>query len=144
MNGLTITTLLSILLSGNSRAAATIDNSYIEQEDEQVLLGITIDSNFTSENHTNSICKKARQKLNALARITPYMSIQKRKTMMKTFVTSQLSYCPLICMSHSRSLNNKINSIVERVLRIPYQYNTSTFQELLNKGNSASIHLCKF
>ena len=31
-----------LLLSGNSRATATIDNSYIESEDEQVLLGITI------------------------------------------------------------------------------------------------------
>ena len=27
-----------LLLSGNSRATATIDNSYIESEDEQVLL----------------------------------------------------------------------------------------------------------
>ena len=52
-----------LLLSGNSRATATIDNSYTESEDEQVLLGITIDSNFTFENHINDICKKARQKL---------------------------------------------------------------------------------
>ena len=56
-----------LLLSSNSRATATIDNSYTE--DEQVLLGVTIDSNLTFENHVNSICKKANQKLNALARI---------------------------------------------------------------------------
>ena len=36
-----------LLLSGNS--TATIDNSYTESEDEQVLLGITIDSNLTFE-----------------------------------------------------------------------------------------------
>ena len=45
--------------------------SYTESEDEQVLLGITIDSNLTFENHINSICKKANKELNALARITP-------------------------------------------------------------------------
>ena len=56
-----------LLLSSNSRATATIDNSYTE--DEQVLLGVTIDSNLTFENHINSICKKTNQKLNALARI---------------------------------------------------------------------------
>ena len=56
-----------LLLSSNSRATATIDNSYTE--DEQVLLGVAIDSNLTFENHINSICKKANQKLNALARI---------------------------------------------------------------------------
>ena len=58
------------LLSCNFRATATIDNSYIE-----VLLGITVDSNLTFENHINSICKKASQKLNALAKIAPYMNI---------------------------------------------------------------------
>ena len=127
-------------LSDNSRAIATIDNSYIESEDEQVLLGITIDSNLSFENHINSICKKASQKLNVLARIAPYMNIQKPTTIMKSFVTSQFSYCPLIWMFRSRRLNNKINSIHERVLRITYQDNTSTFQELLNKDDSASIH----
>ena len=101
---------------------------------------ITIDSNLTFENHISSICKKASQKLNALARIAPYMNIQKRRTIMKSFVTSQFSYCPLIWMFHSRRLNNKINSIHERALRITYQYHTSTFQELPNKDNSVSIH----
>ena len=59
---------------------------------------------------------------------------------MKSFVTFQLSYCPLIWMFHSRRLNNKINSAHEKALRITYQDNTSTFQELLNKDNSVSIH----
>ena len=65
-----------LLLSGNSRDAFTTDNSYTESEDEQVLLVITMDCNLTFENHINSICKKASQKLNAFARITPYMNIQ--------------------------------------------------------------------
>ena len=60
-----------LLLSGNSRATTTIDNSYIESEDEQVLLGVTIDSNLTFENHINSICKKANQKLMPLQQLLP-------------------------------------------------------------------------
>ena len=43
-------------------------------------------------------------------------------------------------MFHSRRLNNKINSIHERALKITYQDHISTFQELLNKDNSVSIH----
>ena len=109
-----------LLLSGNSRATAMIDNSYIESEHEQVLLGITIDSNLTFGNRINNICKILSQKLNAVARIVPYMNTQKRRAIMKSFVTSQLSYCPLIWMFHSRRLNNKINSIHERALRITY------------------------
>ena len=59
---------------------------------------------------------------------------------MKSFVISQFGYCPLIWMFHNRRLNNKINSIHERALRITYQDHISTFQELLNKDNSVSIH----
>ena len=66
--------------------------------------------------------------------------MQKRTLIMKSFVTSQFGYCLLIWMLHSRRLKNKINSIHERALRISYQDHISTFQELLNKDNSASIH----
>ena len=51
-----------LLLSDNSNAIATIDNSYIESEYEQVLLAIAIDSNITFENHIYSICMKISQK----------------------------------------------------------------------------------
>ena len=59
---------------------------------------------------------------------------------MKSFITSQFWYCPLTWMFHSRALNNKINSIHDRVLRITYNDCKSTFEELLNTGNSVSIH----
>ena len=95
-----------------------------------------IDFNLTFENHINNICKRANQKLNALARVAPYMNMQKRIIIMKPFVTSQFGYCLLICVIHSRHLNNKINSIHERALKITYQGHISTFQELLNKNNS--------
>ena len=129
-----------LLLLGNSRAMTAIDSCYIESKYKQVSLAIIIYSNHTFENHINIICNKASQKLNALARITPYMSLQKRRTIIKSFVTSQFSYCPLIFMFRSRRLNNKINSMHERALRITYQDNKSTFHKLLNKDNSIAIN----
>ena len=59
---------------------------------------------------------------------------------MKAFVQPQFGYCPLIWMFHSRGLNNKINRIYERALRITYKDKSSTFQELLEKDSSISIH----
>ena len=59
---------------------------------------------------------------------------------MKSFITSQFGCCPLVWMFHSRSLNNRINSIHERALRITYGDKTSIFQQLLEKDNSVSIH----
>ena len=59
---------------------------------KQELLGTTIDSNLSFEQHVSNIYKKASQKLNALGRISSSMDIQKRRAIMKSFITSQLSY----------------------------------------------------
>ena len=129
-----------LLLSGNIDLNANIDGNVTESEESQVLLRITIDSNLSFKTHINNLCKKASAKLNALARISGYMNLPKRRMIMKSFITSQFGYCPLIWMFHSRALNNKINSIHERALRITYNDSKSTFEELLSKDNSVSIH----
>ena len=60
---------------------------------------------------------------------------------MKAFIASQFSYCPLIWILHSGTLNNRINNIHERALRLTYKDNKSSFKQLLEKRsfcNSAS------
>ena len=43
-------------------------------------------------------------------------------------------------MFHSRSLNNKVNRIRKRALRITYKEKSSSFQKLPEKDNSVTIH----
>ena len=78
--------------------------------------------------------------MNALARLTPYMELRKRRILINAFFNSQFNYCDVIWMCHSRALNNKINRPHERCLRIIYNDKTSTFKELLEKDKSVSIH----
>ena len=104
------------------------------------LLGVTFDNKLKFEKHINTICQKANRKLNALARITPYMELTKRRILMNAFFDSQFNYCPLIWMFHSRNLNNKINRLHERCLRVIYNDKTSSFEQLLENDNSVSIH----
>ena len=129
-----------LLSSGNNKLSANIDGNVIKSEANQILLGVNIDSNLSFNEHINTLCKKASAKLNALNRISGYMNFSKRRMIMKSFITSQFGYCPLIWMFHSRTLNNKINAIHERALRITFKDSTSTFEELLSKDNSVSIH----
>ena len=68
------------------------------------------------------------------------MDLAKRKSLMKAFTTSQFNYCPLIWMFHSRQLNNQINKIHERALRLVYKDNKLTFNYLLELDNSVAIH----
>ena len=57
---------------------------------------------------------------------------------MKAFVESQ--FCPFTWMFHSRKSNNKINNLHERALRIVYDDYISSFNELLDKDGSFSVH----
>ena len=68
------------------------------------------------------------------------MSLDKRKMLLRAFIESQFSYCPLIWMFHSRTLNNKINRLHEKQLRIVYADYQSKFHELLEKDSFFSIH----
>ena len=59
---------------------------------------------------------------------------------MRSFIMLQFSYCPLIWMCHSRTSNNQINKLHERALRLVYNDKSSSFRELLERGNSVTIH----
>ena len=68
------------------------------------------------------------------------MNVSKKRIIMKSFIESQFGYCPLIWMLHIRGLNNKINRIHERALRITYNDKSSSYSELLTKDRSVTIH----
>ena len=74
----------------------------IESEKTEDLLGIKIDQELNFDEHINYLCKKACQKLNVLARITPYIIVTKNRNIMKAFMKSQFGNCPLIWMCHNR------------------------------------------
>ena len=104
------------------------------------VLGIQIDQNLSFEEHIKLLLKKANNKLYALMRISKYFTQETRRLIMKTFIESQFNYCPLIWMCHSRGLNQKINKLHERALRVAYKNSDLTFEKLLEKDGSFTIH----
>ena len=122
-----------------------IMGSAIKASKEEVLLGVRIDSDLTFKENVMSILSKANQKLHALIRVSKHMSLEKFCILMKFFITSQINYCPIVSMCHSRSLNNKVNHIHERALCIAYQDFQSCFSVLLVKDNLFTIHkICSY
>ena len=128
------------LVTGNYEVSANINEFETESSKREKLLGISIDTTLSFEHHITSLCKKASQKLHVLARITYYMDFEKRRSLMKIFVISQFDYCPLIWMFHNRALNNRINTIHERALRLVYQNKNPSFSELIELDNAVTIH----
>ena len=129
-----------LLLSTTDAFNFEISETVICNPKSKKLLGITFDNKLKFEKHIITICQRANRKLNALARLTPYMEVGKRRILMNVFFNSQFNYCPITWMCHSCTLNNKINRQHERCLRIICKDKTSTLKELLEKDNSVSIH----
>ena len=135
--------LLNVIfgLSPYQSATINIDGWLIKSINSQKLLGFTIDSNFTFEGGINSPCQNSSQKLHALSRISQHLSPNRKHICFKTFVTSQSNYCSLVWMCHGRTLNIRINIIHHRALRIIYQDKKSSFEWLLQKEKSTSVHM---
>ena len=69
------------------------------------------------------------------------MITYKLKVLIRVFAISQFQNCPSVWMFHSRHLNSTINIINERALRIGYKGCDSSFNTLLEKDDSANIHV---
>ena len=113
-----------LLTSSNLPVDIRITNTKISNVERVKLLGVNIEGRLNFDYHVNTLLKKANKKYHALARVCNYMDTKKRRVLMKAFITSQFSYCPLVWMFHSRTLNNRINKIHERALRLAYKNET--------------------
>ena len=94
-----------------------VEDEIIECSSSVKPLGVTIDNKLNFDEQVSKLCKKASQKIHALARISNFMSQDKLRIIMSAFIESQSGYCPLVWMFHSRALNNRINRLYERALR---------------------------
>ena len=97
-----------------------LGNEIITGKEWVKLLGIKIDNKLDFSEDVSSICRKANLKLLALARASKFMNKEKLRILARAFIESQFGYCPLIWMFHNRTLNNKINRLHERTLRLVY------------------------
>ena len=105
------------------------------------MLGVNFEGRLNFDYQVNTLLKKANKNNHALARVCNYLDTKKRRVLMKAFITSQFSYCPLVWMFHSRTLNNRINKIHERALRLVYKDEAFlSFDDLLKSDKSVSIH----
>ena len=128
-----------LLVCGNKEEViiAKINNSSVIETHEVKLLGTLIDRNLRFKSHIQLICSKVGKK-NALARLCKLLPFKKRRILMNAFVMSQFAFSPLIGLFCSRTLNSKINTLHYHALKLVYQDEKSSFDELLIKDKSVS------
>ena len=121
-----------ILLRSKKPEFVSVDGISLAASSHEKLPGVIINLELKFENHITEICLKVSKKINALCRISSFMSLEKSRILMEAFIEYQFNYCPLIWTLHSRTLNNKINRIHERALRTVYSdYNYLSTNSLI-------------
>ena len=124
-----------LIINTDEPFSINIDNQVIKNSNNKKLLGINLNNRLGVDTHVANICNRVGEKLHALARISQYMNIHKRRMTIKTFTASKFGCYSLVWMFHSRTLNSRVNKLYERALRIVYQDYASSFTELLEKDN---------
>ena len=93
-----------VMLTTDNKLKVNVKGSPISNEKIVKLLGVTVEYKLSLVPHLNLVCEKVSQKLHALAKVSKFIVKKKLRIIMKIFM-SQFSYCPLLWMCHSRTLN---------------------------------------
>ena len=117
-----------------------VGNQIIWESSIEKLLGLDIDNKIKFNKHLLKICKKTRLKVTALNRLAKFVPFERKKIIMNSFIESQFTHCPLVWMYCSRAVDEKINRIHHRALKLVYLDYTSSFEELLSKDGIVNIH----
>ena len=73
------------IVSTNKPVGIKIGDYKIDSSECQKLLDVKLDSNLYFNDHISDLCKKASRKISALARVSPFMILSKRKLIMNAF-----------------------------------------------------------
>ena len=128
--------------NGNHIKEFQINNDFkINVSSEVTLLGIQIDEQLRFDSHVDKICKKAAMQLNAIKRLARFMGSKERQVIVNSFILCHFNYCPLIWIFCSNASQKKLEKVNERALRLALSDYTSSYDNLLVKAKSTTIHI---
>ena len=112
------------------------DNIALKPEPRVKVLGIMLDSKLNFNHHVSA---KAAWKLNALARISRFLSTSSRMIIYNSFINSNVNYCPIVWHFCGKMNGDKIEKIQERALRMIYRNYDSLYSELLRDAGAYTM-----
>ena len=118
-----------------------LNDTVIHCEDNVTLLGVNIDFMLNFNDHISDICKKASQQLAVLKRIGRFLTKHGKLTIFKSFIMSNLNYCPLTWHFCNQASINKMEKIQERALRFISNDFSSTLETLLVLNKATPLHI---
>ena len=130
-----------ILSKNTINKSIAINNKTIESSKSVKLLGSTIGNKLNFGIHINDICKVAGTKIEGLGRISNRLNSSPAKILYNSVILSQSNYCCIAWMFCSKTLQNKINQIQKRALRIVYNEPNLNLDKLVELDEGTTIHI---
>ena len=84
------------LVSTSQEVNLNVNTFKIKSSDCEKLLGVKFDSKLRFDQHITDLCRTASRKIHALARVTPFMNLSKRRLLLNSYFKTQFNNYPLI------------------------------------------------
>ena len=120
-----------------------LETSTIPEQTSVKLLGLTIDSHLTFNDHIADLCKKAGRQLNVLRRLSSKLDESIRMNIYRAFIVSNFNYCSVVWHFCGEANHKRLEKIQERALRYVYNDFSSAYADLLNKAELCTITLSR-
>lgn len=124
---------------GKQPPAISIEGNDILSSDKIKVLGVTLDNNLCYDKHVAILCTRASFQINALKRLAKYLDVNSRIAIYKSFISSNFMYCPVAWLFCGKRNALKLEKLQERALRFVLSDYTSTYNDLLRRGDFLSL-----
>ena len=104
------------------------------------ILVVNIDEMLNFNNHITAVCRQSSQKVGVLLRLRKLIPVSAKLQLYKSAILPHLTYCHLVWHFCRASDKRKLERIQERALRVVFNTNSLTYQELLDKAQLSSLN----
>jgi len=132
-----------VMLPDGHGREITIDNNSIVCEDSVKLLGVHLDGNLNFNVHISHLARKATRQLNCLKRVAYKLPEEIKLLLYKSFVMSNLNYCPAVWHLCGRQNTKKLEKIQFRALKFVFGDYQASYSDLLKRSNLPTLELSR-
>ena len=125
--------------NGQIPLSISVQGNTLSSSDNIKVLGVILDSNLRFDIHVSKLCSKASNQINVLKRLSKFLNSENRLLIYKSFISSNFSYCPVSWLFCGKQNSSKLEKLQERALRFVFSDLTSSYHELLTRGNLLSL-----
>ena len=120
-----------------------INGCNVQTSDCVKLLGIHIDDKLRFQKHISVVCSRASRQINAMNRVSKFLSKECKIKLYNAFILSNFLYCSIVWHFCSSHCSYKMEKIQKRALRVVLNDYQASYQDLLNEVSRPTLYVSR-